>query len=62
MIKTCRQFFQSCERRPEESISPMQLRPVNSPVEDGQLLTQREILCRDRCSGHDHAPDEQKDS
>jgi hypothetical protein len=27
----------------------MQLRPVNFPVEDGQLLTQREILCRDRC-------------
>jgi hypothetical protein len=43
MIKTCRQFFQSRERRPEESIPPMQLRPVNFPVEDGQLLTQGEI-------------------
>jgi hypothetical protein len=32
--------------------------PVNFPVEDGQLLTQREILCSERCSGHDHAPDE----
>jgi hypothetical protein len=41
---------------------PMQLRPVNFPVEDGQLLTQREILCSERCSGHDHAPDEQKES
>jgi hypothetical protein len=37
------------ENHPEESISPMQLRPVNFSVEDGQLLTQREILCRDRC-------------
>ena len=54
-------FHSSCERRPEESISPTQLRPVNFPVEDGQLLTQREILCRERCSGHDHAPDEQKE-
>ena len=62
MIKTCRQFFQSCERRPEESISPMQLRPVNFPVEDGQLLTQREIQFRERCSGHYQAPDEQKES
>jgi len=32
-----RQFFQSWERRPEESITPMQLRPVNFPVEDGQF-------------------------
>jgi hypothetical protein len=39
MIKTCRQFFQSCERRPEESIRPTQLRPVDFPVEDSQLLT-----------------------
>src|SRR5215510_7413632 len=39
------------ENHPEESISPMQLRPVNFPVEDGQLLTQREILRRDRCPG-----------
>jgi hypothetical protein len=62
MIKTSRQFFQSCERRPEESIPPTQLRPVNFPVEDGQLLTQREILCRERCSGHDETPDEQKES
>ena len=62
MIKTCRQFFQSCERRPEESIPPTQLRPVNFPVEDGQLLTQREILCRERCSVDDQAPDEQEES
>jgi hypothetical protein len=40
----------------------MQLRPVNFPVEDGQLLTQREILCSERCSGHDQTPDEQKES
>ena len=40
----------------------MQLRPVNFPVENGQLLTQREILCRERCSGHDEAPDEDKES
>jgi hypothetical protein len=53
MIKTSRQFFQSCERRPEESILPMQMRPVNFPVEDGQLLTRGEILRRERCSGHD---------
>jgi hypothetical protein len=62
MIKTSRHFFQSWERRPEESISPMQLRPVNFPVEDGQLLTQREILCHERCPGQDQAPDEQKES
>jgi hypothetical protein len=62
MIKTSRQFFQSRERRPEESIPPVQLRPVNFPVEDGQLLTKREILCRERCSGQDQAPDEQKES
>jgi len=46
--------------RPEESISPMQLRPVNFPVEDSQLLTQRKILCRERCSADDQAPDEEK--
>ena len=40
----------------------MQLRPVNSPVEDGQLLTQSEILCSEGCSGDDQAPDEQKES
>ena len=40
----------------------MQLRPVNFPVEDGQLLTQREILYRDCYSGHYQAPDEQKES
>jgi hypothetical protein len=40
----------------------MQLRPVNFSVEDGQLLTPREILCRERCSGHPQAPDEQKES
>jgi hypothetical protein len=62
MIKTSRQRFQICERRPEESILPMQLRPVNFPVEDGQLLTQREILCSERCSGDDQAPDEQKEN
>jgi hypothetical protein len=55
-------FFQSRERRPEESIPPMQLRPVNFPVEDGHLLTQREILRQERCSGHDQAPDEPKKS
>jgi hypothetical protein len=56
MIKTSRQFFQICETiTGEESITPMQLRPVNFPVEDGQLLTQREILCRERCWGHDQA-------
>jgi hypothetical protein len=62
MIKASRQFIQSCERRPEESIPPMQLRPLNFPVENGQLLTQREILCRERCSRHDEAPDEQKEN
>jgi len=40
----------------------MQLRPVNFPVEDGQLLTQREILRHEQCSGHDQGPDEQKES
>jgi hypothetical protein len=39
----------------------MQLRPVNLPVEDGQLLTQGEILCREGCSGDDQAPDEPKE-
>ena len=59
MIKTSRQFFQRCERiTGEESIPPTQLRPVNFPVEDGRLLTQREILCRERCLGDDQAPDE----
>src|SRR5215510_1230451 len=40
----------------------MQFRPVNFPVEDGHLLTQREILCRERCSVYDQAPDEQEES
>ena len=62
MSKTSRQFFQSRERRPEESIPPMQLGPVNFPVKDGQLLTQSEILCSEGCSGDDQAPDEQKES
>jgi hypothetical protein len=31
-------------------------------MHNGQLLTQREILCRERCSGDDQAPDEQKES
>jgi hypothetical protein len=62
MIKTSRQFFQSWERRPEESIPPMELRSVNFPVEDGQLLTQGEILCREGCSVDDQAPDEQEES
>src|SRR5215813_3729089 len=38
----------------------LQLRPVNFPFEDGQLLKQREILCRERCSVDDQAPDEQE--
>jgi len=50
------------ENHPEESILPTQLRPVNFPVEDGQLLTQREILRSERCSGDDQAPDEQKEN
>ena len=50
------------ENHPEESIPPTQLRPVNFPVEDGQLLTQREILRHERCSGHDQTPDEQNES
>jgi hypothetical protein len=62
IIKTPHQFIQSCERRPEESIPPMELRPVNFPDEDGQLLTRREILCRDSCPGQDQSPDEQKES
>jgi hypothetical protein len=62
MIKTSRQFIYSCERRPEESIPPMQLWPMNFPIENGQLLTQGEILCRERRSGHDEAPDERKES
>jgi hypothetical protein len=36
--------------------------PVNFPVENCRLLTQREILYRARCSGDDQAPDEQKGS
>jgi len=40
----------------------MQLRPMNFPVENCQLLTQRDILCRERRYGRDHAPDEQKES
>jgi hypothetical protein len=62
MIKTSRQFFQNHERRPEEPIPPMQLGPVDFPVEGGQLLTQREILRHERCSGRDQAPDEPKES
>jgi len=38
------------------------MRPVNFPVEEGQLLTQREIFCHKRCSGQDQTPDEQKES
>ena len=62
MIKTSSQFFQSWERRLEESIPLTQLRPVNFPVEYSQLLTQREILGSERYSGHDQTPDEQKES
>jgi hypothetical protein len=51
---------ESRENHPEESIPPPQLRPVNFPVEDGQLLAQREILRHERCSWRDQAPDEQK--
>jgi hypothetical protein len=57
-----RQFFQLCERRPEESIPLMELRPVNFPVEDGQLLTQCKNLCRERCSVDDQTTDEQEES
>jgi hypothetical protein len=46
MIKTSRQFSQSWEKRREESIMPIQLRTMDFPVEDSQLLMQREILCR----------------
>jgi hypothetical protein len=53
---------ESRENHLEESIPPMQLRPVSFPVKDGQLLTQREILRHERCSGHDQAPDEPKKS
>jgi hypothetical protein len=38
------------------------VRWANFPVEDGQLLTHREILCRERCSVDDQAPDEQIES
>ena len=51
---------ESGDNHPEESISPMQLRPVKFPVENCQLLTQGEILCRERRSGRDQAPDEKK--
>jgi hypothetical protein len=50
------------ENHPEESIPPMQMRPFNFPVENGQLLTQREVLCRERGSGHDEGPDEHNES
>jgi hypothetical protein len=53
---------ESRENHPEESIPPVQLRPVKFPVEDGQLLTQGEILYREGFSGDDQAPDEQKES
>jgi len=46
---------------PENLIPPMRFRPVNFPVEDGQLLTQREILCHERCPWQNQAPDEQKE-
>jgi hypothetical protein len=52
-----RKFFESCERRLEEAISPMWLLPLNFPVVYGQLLTRRVILSRERCPGHDQAPD-----
>jgi len=39
------------ENRPEELIPSMQLRPVNFPVDDGQLLTQRKILVSLRWHG-----------
>jgi hypothetical protein len=44
---------ESRENLPEGSIPPTQLQLVNFPVEDGQLLAQREIFCCERCSGHD---------
>jgi hypothetical protein len=44
----------------DENCDNSPVRPVNFPVEDGQLLTQGEILCREGCSGHDQASDEQK--
>ena len=50
------------ENHPEESIPLTQFRPVNFSVEDGQLLTQREILCRENCSWQDQSPDEQEAS
>ena len=50
------------ENHPEESIPPMQLGLVDFPVEDDQLLTQREILRHERCSGRDQDPDEPKES
>ena len=53
---------ESRENHPKESIPTMQLGPVDFPVEDGQLLTQREILRHERCSGRDQAPDEPKES
>src|SRR5215831_19643134 len=53
---------ESRENHPEEPIPPVQLGPMDFPVEDGQLLTQREILRQERCSGRDQAPDEPKES
>ena len=53
---------ESRENHTEEAIPPMELRPVSFPIKDGQLLTQREILRHERCSGHDQAPDERKES
>jgi hypothetical protein len=37
--------------------------PLPSPTapRTGELLTQGEILCRERCSGDDQTPDEQKE-
>jgi len=52
---------ESRENHPEETIPPMELRAVNFPIEDGQSLTQGEILCREGCSGDDQAPDEPKE-
>src|SRR5262245_51837772 len=50
------------ENHPEESISPTQLRMVDFPVEDGQLLTQSDILRHERCSGCNQTPDEPDES
>jgi hypothetical protein len=48
-------------RRSLLRIDDSKLRPVNFPVEDGHLLTQREILCGEGCTGDDQATDEQKE-